>query len=134
MAPEAAPAPAPPSRALRIWYCVVQTIALLVLVYLSFIARKFEEIFIQLEMKGLPLPSEFCIAVARFVRHPAVVVLLAVAAVALVVLALRGALDRRLRRLITANVVATGVLVGFYVLSLFLPILRIQHELEKQQG
>ena len=88
------------------------------------------ETFDQLGMKDLPVPTEAMIAVARFVRTPLGSILIAAAGAALVALGLRGSFDRVLRKLIMGNVVGVLFLVGFYVQSLFLPIIKIQEALK----
>jgi hypothetical protein len=130
MPDEAAPGPSPPSRSLRIWYAVIQGVSFSVFVTLCFIARKFEAIFGQLEMRELPIPTEAMMATARFVRTPAGSVVMAALCVMLVVLGLRGAFDRILRKLIVGNVVGVFLLSGFYVQSLFLPLSKIQEALK----
>jgi hypothetical protein len=121
---------APASRALRLWYAVIQGVAVAVFVTLCWFARKFEEIFEQLGMKDLPLPTEALVALARFVRTPAGSVLMAAGGATLVLLGLRGTLDRVLRKLIVGNVVGVFFLVAFYVQSLFIPIMKIQEALK----
>jgi hypothetical protein len=129
--PDEAAAPAsPPSRSLRIWYAVIQGVGICVFVTLCWIGRHFEEIVDQLGMKDLPAPTEAIIAAARFVRTPFGSVLIAAAGAALVVLGLRGSFDRILRKLIVGNIVGVFFLVGFYVQSLFLPIIKIQEALK----
>jgi len=125
-------APPPPSRALRIWYAVLQSVTIVVFVGLCFIARKFEEIFKELEMSALPAPTELCVAVGRLVRSPAGLVVVGAAGVTLAVLGLRGRLDARLRGLIKINVLGVLGLMAFYSLSLYLPIVRIQHALKSE--
>ena len=133
MTEEVAPPAAipPPSRSLRIWYSVVQSITLSVFIGLCFVARKFEEIFKQMEMSQLPAPTELCIWVAGLVRTPAGLLLVGVAGTVLVVLGLRGRLDANLRRLVAGNVLVTFGMMGFYSLSLFMPIVQIQRALSE---
>jgi len=123
---------APPSRALRVWYAVLQSVIIVVFVGLCFIARRFEEIFKDMEMRHLPLPTEACIAVGQLVRSPAGLVLVAAVGVALAVLGLRGRFDAGLRGLIKINVLAVLGLMAFYTLSLYLPIVRIQQALKSE--
>jgi len=128
VAPDVAP---PPSRALRLWYAVAQAVTLIVFTGLSFIARKFEETFQQMEMRQLPFPTEVCIAVASFIRTLPGLLLVAAAGVTLIVLGLRGRFDPKLRKLIAGNVLATLGLMAFYSLSLYLPIVHIQRAIQK---
>ena len=130
MAPEAVPAPA--SRALRIGYAVAQSVTLLVFVGLCVIARRFEEIFNELEMSVLPAPTELCVAVGRLVRSPAGLALVGAAGVTLAVLGLRGRFDARLRKLIIGNVLAVVGLMAFYSLGLYMPIVQIRHALKSE--
>jgi type II secretory pathway component PulF len=132
MPDEPAPVPAAPSRALRIWYSVIQGVSLSVFVGLCWISKKFEEIFAQLEMRHLPAPTELVLAVAPLVRTPGGLFLLGAIGVALSILGIRGKFDRLLRKLIGINVLGTLGLMAFVVLSLFLPIIQIQHALEKK--
>jgi hypothetical protein len=121
-------------RALRNGYAVIQSITLAVFVTLSFVARRFEAILDQLEMKPVPAPTELCLAVARLVRTPAGLAILAALGATLVVLAKRGTFDRALRKLIILNVLGTLGLVTFYVLSVFLPIQRVSVPLSNPEA
>ena len=101
------------------------------LVGFAFITEKFEAIFQQMEMKELPLPTEAFLALARFVRWPFGLGLLSLVELGLIALAQRGILDRLLKKLIWANVIFLLLILPLYVLSIFLPIIRIQQALSK---
>jgi hypothetical protein len=120
----------PPSRSLRVWYAVIQSVALGVFVALCWTARKFEDIFKQIGMEVLPFPTEALLAVSSFVRGPAGSILIAASATALVLLGLRGAFDGVLKKLIAGNVVGVALLIGFYIQCLFVPLAKIQEALK----
>ncbi len=122
----------PASRSFRIWYCVIQTVALAVFAVLCRICAKFETIYSELGMTKLPPLTELWLGIAPFFRSFAGLLLLAVIGAALVALGMRGTLDRILRNLIAANVIGTFLLVGFYVLALFVPIMHIQEALREK--
>jgi hypothetical protein len=130
MGEEAAPVPPPPSESLRIWYAVVQALSLSVFLTLCWISQKFEEIYAQLEMKTLPLPTELFIAVTHVVRTPLGFIVTTLLFGIPIALGLRGTFDRFLRKLVVVNVVGVGMLVAFYVLALVVPILKIQQALK----
>jgi hypothetical protein len=129
MGDEAAPPP-PPPRSLRVGYAVVQSATVALVVTLCWIARGFERVYDQLDLKALPAPTELFLAAARFVRTPAGSIAVGLLGGGLVVMGLRGTFDRWLRKLIAGNVVGGALLLAFYVLSLYIPILRIQDALK----
>jgi len=132
MADEAAPAVPPPSKALRRWYALIQIVSLSTFVVLSWLAQGIERVYQHLEFKALPAPTELSITIAQGVRSAAGSVVLALTAILLVAFGLRGTFDRHLRALIKINVIGTALMIGFYVLSLYMPILRIQQALNQQ--
>jgi FtsH-binding integral membrane protein len=82
---------------------------------------------------GQDLPEGLLVmAVAPLVRTPAGLLVLGAIGVALSILGIRGKFDRVLKKLIVINVLGTLGLITFVVLSLFLPIVQIQHALEKK--
>ncbi len=123
-------AAAPASRSLRIWYAVIQSVALMVFVTLCWLARKVAEIFNELGMERLPPPTEALLAMAAFVRAPVGSILMAASGSALVVLGLRGAFDGVLKKLIVGNVAGVFLLIGFYIQCLFVPLAKIQEALK----
>jgi len=121
----------PPHRPPRRSYAVLQGVSGAELIPAAFITAKFETIFEQMEMRELPAPTEAFLALCRFVRWPLGMGCLIVGVTALIVLALRGALDRYLGKLIWANGLLLFFGVGFWVLSIFTPIIKIQQQLNK---
>ena len=82
-------------------------------------------------MRELPLPTEAFLALSRFVRWPPGLAMVIMLEAALMILAWRGSLDRMLKNLIGANVVALLVLVPFWLLGISMPIVKIQQSLNK---
>ena len=121
-----------PTPRLRIWYAAIQAVVLAVFVRLCWVCVEFELIFEQLDMKHLPVPTEAFLALARAVRTPVGTILVAALAVVLAMLGLRGKFDPRLRKLIAGNVIGLAFLIGFGLLSLYLPIIKIQQALERR--
>ena len=124
------PALPPASRALRIWYCCFQATSLSVLGAVCWAARGYEDIYKQLGMTRLPVPTELLLSAARLVRdYPYVVPIIGLI---LIVLALGGKLDRGLINLIVINCIWTILMIAFGYLSLHLPIAQIQEALESK--
>jgi hypothetical protein len=128
---EARPEGAPPSAPPRLLTSVLQTLSGMALGALAFITAGFDEVFQKLEMRELPLPTEAFLALSRFIRWPVGSALFVLLELGLVALIVRGTLDRILKKLIVANGLFLTLLVPFYVLSIFLPIIRIQQALDK---
>jgi hypothetical protein len=118
-----ADAPRPP----RIGFCLIQAASLSVFTGLCWAAGTYEKIFNDLEMIRLPAPTESLLFVARGVRAWPFVV--PVVGLALIALALRGTLDRWLRKLIVINIVWAVLMIPFGYLSLHLPIRMIAETL-----
>jgi type II secretory pathway component PulF len=101
------------------------------LVALAFLAGSFQQIFEQMEMKELPLPTEAFLALSAFLRRPVGLIGFCLLELALIALMLRGSLDRVLRKWTVANAIFLTLLIPFYVLSVHLPIIKIQQTLGK---
>jgi hypothetical protein len=114
----------------RIWYCVAQCFSVSMLLGLSWIVPKFEAIFKQLEMKHLPAPTELLLATAGVIRTPLGSITVVMAGVTLIALVFKGVFDPRLKRMFLFNVAGALALIPFAYLSLYMPILRIQRELQ----
>lgn len=121
-------APKPPPRKL---YMVLQAVSAAALIGVSLVTRKFEQIFIQMEMRELPLPTEAFLALSRLVNSQPGRLLVAAATALLLVLARRGMLDRVLKPLLKINIVYLVLLGPFWVLSIYMPIVKIQQTLAK---
>jgi len=119
------------TRPTRTRYCFLQASSAAALIGLSFATAKFERVFDRLEMRELPLPTEGALALSRFVRWPPGLGLVLLAMASLIVLAQKGVLDPVLKKLFWANVLFLFPGVGCWVMSIFIPILKIQHSLEK---
>jgi hypothetical protein len=78
----------------------------------------------------LPPPTELFIAVAKTVRSPVASVALGLWFLAMAALSLRGSFDQFLRMLVVGNVIGLVLLIGFYVQSLILPLIKIQEVLK----
>jgi hypothetical protein len=125
------PAPDPRLRARRAALCVVIVSFFGILGALSVAAEKFENIFVQLDMRVLPAPTEAFLALARVVRSAVGFVVLTLGAAAGVACVLRGRFDPRLKGLTRAALVLAAFLIAVFVLGLYLPIVRIQTSLSK---
>jgi hypothetical protein len=123
--------PTPAPQALRRWYALLQTSSAAVLVGLSVITWKFDEIYRQMEMHYLPLPTEVAVAWSRFIRWPVGFSIFAVFVIVVILLAQRGLFDRFLKKLILGNVLAIAIMIPFWVLAVYMPIVKIQQTLEK---
>ena len=121
-----ADAPKPP----RIPYCLIQAASLSVFTGFCWVARHYETIFSQLEMKVLPAPTELVLSVSRVVRG--LPFLVPGIGIILIVLALRGVLDRWLKELIVINIVWAVLMIPFGYLSLHLPIAQILKTLSEK--
>lgn len=88
-----------------------------------------EAIFLQLEMKALPAPTEGFLALAGALRTPLGRAVWLLAGLGLAALAFRGAFDRHLNGFIALTVLLLLLLPGFYYLALQLPIWRIERSL-----
>jgi len=115
----------------RLAFIVLQLSAAVSLVTLSFVTGSFEKVFAEMEMRELPLPTEGILALSRFLRWPPGLALFVILVALIVYGARRGALDLILKKLIWANVIALLVMIPLWVLSIFLPIIKIQQQLEK---
>lgn len=124
-----APKPDPRLRARRAAFGAVTIAALGILLGLAFVARKFEEIFSSLELRSLPAPTELFLAGARFLRSGPGIAGLALLAAAAAGLSWRGRFDGRHGKSTILVTVGTFVVIGFYVLAVFMPIVRIQASL-----
>jgi type II secretory pathway component PulF len=121
--------PSPEPRFLRSVYCVIQAGAFVVFGILCWITKKFEEIYDQLGMTDLPVPTVLFLLLARFARSPIGMATFSACLIVLVVLARRGTFDERLKKLIWGNFLGLFGLTGFITLAIFLPIIKIQETL-----
>lgn len=110
---------------------ILQGVTGAALIPVVFITAKLETIFEQMEMRELPAPTEAFLALCRFLRWPPGMGFLVVGVAALILLALRGALDRFLKRMIWADILAWILGRPFWVLSILMPIIKIQQQLKK---
>ena len=102
-----------------------------VLVAFAFLTAPFEKIYEQLEMRELPAPTQAFLALCGFLRRPMGLIGFSLLELVLMALILRGSLDRILQKWIVADAIGLTLLVPFYVLSVYLPIIRIQQSLAK---
>lgn len=109
----------------------LQALSGMLLVTLAFGSAPFERVFEQMEMRKLPAPTEAFLALSGFLRSPAGLIGFGLVELGLIALILRGSLDRVLRKWTVANAIGVALLIPFYVLTVYLPVLRIQHELGK---
>jgi len=133
LVPSASPVPlvsSPPPRSLRAWYCACVVIFLTMLTGLGWFARGYDEIFNQMEMRQLPLPTEGILALGRFIRTAVGILVVIGVAAALVTLTILGAFDKFLVKLIVLNCIAIGLVLPVGYLSLHMPIVHIQRALE----
>lgn len=119
------------TRSSRTGYCFLQAASAAALIGLSFVTAKFERIFSDMEMRQLPIPTEGALALSRWVREPVGLVLVLLALSVLIGLAQKGALDQVLQNLIWANALFLFFGAGFWVMAIFLPIIKIQQALQK---
>jgi hypothetical protein len=122
--------PAPPPRFLRGWLCASVVFFLSMLTGLCWFARGYDEIFKQMEMHQLPLPTEAILGLGRIVRTTAGLLGVVVVAAGLVTLTIRGAFDKILVKLIVINCIGISLLIPFGYLSLHMPIAQIQQKLD----
>lgn len=120
-----------PFRFLRLWFCVSLLLGLGLLVGVCWYARSYEEIFNQMEMRQLPLPTESLLALGRFVRTTVGLMTVVALGVGLSVLTVRGTFDRVLIRGVVINCIGIALLIPFAYLSLHMPIVQMQRQLEK---
>ncbi|HLY10481.1 MAG TPA: hypothetical protein VKW04_14355 [Planctomycetota bacterium] len=123
--------PASPSRTPRFVYALLQIAVGAALVWLAFITEEFEKVYKHLEMRELPLWTDLAIVLARGVRVPLGLATLGLVEAALVGLALRGSLDRRLGRGIRITLIVLVLMVPAWMLAVYMPILRIREALSK---
>jgi len=97
---------------------------------LGWFARGYDEIFNQMEMRQLPLPTEGILALGRFIRTAVGILVVIGVAAALVTLTILGAFDKFLVKLIVLNCIAIGLVLPVGYLSLHMPIVHIQRALE----
>ena len=119
--PKAAP------RARRLTLCLALGAFFGSLGVLAVRAEKSDKIFTQLEMKNLPPATEAFLAVMRFTRSPVGFAVLTLAATAAIIVVLRGSVDAHLTGLLGLVIFGSAAMVGFFWLSLELPI-RKRHE------
>lgn len=122
----------PEARPPRRLYCVFQVATLALTAGFSWVARGFDTVFRELEMKALPAPTEAFLALAAFLRTPVGAASLVLLAAVLVSVALKGGFDRILSPLIVANALFGLILVPFATLSLRMPVLQIQRALDEK--
>lgn len=121
--------PEPRLRAWRASLCVLMASLAGILVGLSAITGRFEEVFRQLEMKILPLPTELFLALARLARSVPGILALAAGVIAASLAVWRGKADPHLRKAAVAGILAAGLLPLFFVVAVYLPVLKIQQAL-----
>lgn len=89
----------------RKFYVASLVAAFLVTVGVSFIAKGMDDVSVQMQMKDLPVPTELVLWVGRLLRNPLWLAVTVFTVIFLVLLALKGLLDRVLRLLIGVNIV-----------------------------
>src|SRR5262245_5297981 len=124
-------AESPPPRFLRIWFSISLLVALAMMVGVGWWARRYEEIFKQLEMHQLPLPTEGMLALGRFVRTTGGVVTVVAVGLILTMLAAKGALDKVLVKLVVINCIFISLIIPFAVFPLHSPVAQIQRKLSE---
>jgi type II secretory pathway component PulF len=127
--PGGATAPAKPPR---LTFALLVSFIAILLVPISFVTARFQKIYEQLDMKELPLPTELFLAMAQFIRQPAGFIALGVLEFTLILLTVRGTLDRGLKPLIWIGWGVLILLTSVYVLGIYMPIIRMQPALEQR--
>jgi hypothetical protein len=100
--------------------------------FLSFEATRYEELFRQLEMKVLPVPTEGFLAMAAFVRSPVGLIVWTLGALIGAGLVQMGVFDGRLKAVAALLILAILASAGLYFIGVRLPIVKIQRALEAQ--
>ena len=123
--------PKRPPRARRLALCLALGAFFGMLGVLAVRAELFERIFAQLEMKSLPAPTEAFLAFAGFTRSGFGFALLTLVAGTAIFAVLRGWVDARLTALLWLVMVGGVALLGFFWLSLELPIRKLHEALTR---
>jgi len=119
------------ARPLRTGDCRLQVSSVAVWIGLCFKTAGFERIDERMEIHDLPLPTESSLRPEPVERSPVGLGLALIGLATLILLAQKGVLDRHLKRLMGANALLFLLGFPFRVLSVFMPLLRIQKDLSK---
>jgi len=117
--PQAAP------RARRLVLCLALGAFFGLLGVLAVMAEPLEELYVRLEMRHLPAPTRWFLALSRFVRTPLGIVVLTLTAAAAIAATLRGSFDARLKALFLAVCVGGLAVAGISYYSHRLPTVKI---------
>lgn len=110
-------------RGRRLLLCALMAAFVCALILLSRMAARYEKTFVELEIKHLPVATRFLLGLAAVVRSPLGLGLLSLALPAGMLIAWRGALDKRLGALTGLLFLGGLALIGAYNLSLRMQLL-----------
>jgi hypothetical protein len=89
----------------RLAFALILGVTYALMVAASWISRRHGEVFAQLDMKDLPIPTELVLKIAQLLASPTGLAISALSIGIVILLALKGVLDRLLKLLIGVNVV-----------------------------
>ena len=99
-----------------------------VVVALTSMTDRFRRLWAELDLKELPIPSEWVVAFSRFLQTPVGLALAAFSFVVVLLLVLRGTFDRFLRFLVGLNLVAIVIVVVVYAFSMIGPLMGLREQ------